>query len=69
MRAHKTKSISPGATQIAGPCLDSSRSGVPDLRRESNTAEIDDLSVTTLISFCETLDRWDREAKGYAKSL
>jgi len=69
MRAHKTKPTSPSTTQIEGAFLDASRSGVPELRCERETAEIDDLSVAALISFFETLDRWDREAKGNAKAM
>jgi hypothetical protein len=69
MRAHKAKTITRGAAQIAGACLDSSRGGVPEPRCKRDTAGIDDLSVSALISFFEVLDRWDREAKGNGKTL
>jgi len=69
MRAHKAKTISPGATQIAGARLDSLRRSVPAPRCERGIAGIDDLSVSALINFFEVLDRWDREVKDNAKTV
>jgi hypothetical protein len=69
MRAHKAKTISPGATQIVGARSGSSRGGVIEARCERDTAGIDDLLVSALIRFFEVLDRWDKEAKGNATTL
>ena len=71
MRAHAAKTITPGATRVAGAaaCADSSQSGVVEPRWESNTAVLDDFSVSVLISFFEVLDRWDREPRGNAKTM
>jgi hypothetical protein len=69
MRAHKTKPISYGATQIVGASSASARGGVIEARCERDTAGIDDLLVSALIRFFEVLDRWDRETKGNAKTL
>lgn len=69
MRAHKAKTISAGATHIAGPCANSSPRGVSESRCERDIAGLDDLSVSALIRFFEVLDRWDREAKDNAKTV
>jgi hypothetical protein len=69
MRAHKAKTISAGVPQIAGGSADSSWRGVSGRRCEGETPEIDDLSVSALVRFFEVLDRWDREAKGNAKTV
>ena len=68
MRAHK-KTTSAEVPQIAGDSADSSRNGVSESRCERDIAGLDDLSVSALLSFFEILDRWDREAKGNAKTV
>jgi hypothetical protein len=69
MRAHKAKTITDGAAQIAGACFDFSRSGTPEPRCETDTDGLDDSYVAALIRFFEVLDRWDREAKDNAKTM
>jgi hypothetical protein len=55
--------------RVAAPVLSNDQLNAEQIEVAARGGDLDEVSVSTLISFFEILDRWDREAKHNAAEI